>query len=426
MYGQPLRLDQLLRETVERNPLVEAARARVSAARGSRVTAGTLQNPVLTYQVENAAFPGRGASPGMLQETSSFTTIPLEPLWQRNPRVQRADEDVRAAEADLAAVRHQVAGNLARSFFRVSLAQVSARAAADVEEGLDSLVRYTSTRVREGAAAEGDLIRLQVEQDRATTEKVLQQAELAQARAALAPFLNDSVGISRSMEIVVAMDDTLPMGSPILPPANAFLARALASRPDLLAARARARAADAETALQRTLLVRNLGATFGSKRTAGVSSMIAGLSIPFPLFDQNRGEVQRATGERLAVERELVWMERQASAEVAGAYEAAQMLTNQLASLQSRFLSRATEARRIAVAAYQEGAVPLLQVIDATRTLAEARITYYRTLYARHQALLNLYIAAGLDPADALSMTPPSTGSSDESRGATPAAREKN
>ncbi len=402
-------LGDVVRTAVERSPLIAAARARAAATRGSRVTAGTLSNPTLTYQIENAGFPGRAAPVGHVAETSSFITLPLEPLWLRWSRVQRADEDVQAAEAEVSEARRQVAGDAARSFFRVAAAQLSVAAASNIQAGLDSLVRYTGARVTAGAAAEGDLIRLQVERDRAAIDRLLQQVELARARAALAPFLADSARSSDRLGLVVVVEDSLFGGGSTLAPESAFVARAVV-RPDVLAARARARAAGAEMTLQRLLVVRQFGATFGTKSTAGVSSMIAGLSLPFPIFDQNRGEVQRAAGERLASERALTWVERAAAADVGAAYESARLLTADGAPFDGQFLGRAAEARRIAVAAYQEGAVPLLQVLDATRTLADARGAYYRALFARQSSLLELYAAAGMDPLDAFMMATPVAG----------------
>ena len=130
--------------------------------------------------------------------------------------------------------------------------------------------------------------------------------------------------------------------------------------------------------------------------------MIAGLSLPIPLFDRNQGEVRRAAAERTAVERELAWVERTATAEVAGAYAAAGVLGAAVAALPPNSLERAAQARRIALEAYREGAAPLLHVIDATRTLAEARLSHYRALFALRQGLLELYALAGLDPGAAL------------------------
>jgi outer membrane protein, heavy metal efflux system len=408
----PLTLRSVLSIASRSNPLVTAAEGRLRAARGSRITAGTFGNPIVTYQVENAPFPGRASPVGLDAERSTFATLPLEPLWQRGLRVRRAGGDVQAAEANLVATRRQVMLDAARAFHRVALAQASRAASADVLAGLDSLVRYTTARVKEGATAEGDLLRLQVERERVATEQAMQEAELAQARALLQPYLvadpSAPSGEPAARDLVVGDDagGAVASDASALPARDDVARRALLARPDVLAAQARARGAGAEVGLQRTLSVRQLGATFGNKRINGSNSLIAGLSLPIPLFDQNRGEIQRAQGERTAAEQELAWTTRRAMAEVVGAYDAAQVLSTQVATLQKGFLARAEESRRVALAAYREGAAPLLQVLDATRTLGDARLTYLRARYAQQDAILALYVAAGLDPADALSKSP--------------------
>jgi outer membrane protein TolC len=61
------------------------------------------------------------------------------------------------------------------------------------------------------------------------------------------------------------------------------------------------------------------------------------------------------------------------------------------------YLARADEVRRIALGAYREGAIPLIQVIDAARAWGEARIAYYQILYAQHESVLALLVAEGVD-----------------------------
>ena len=131
--------------------------------------------------------------------------------------------------------------------------------------------------------------------------------------------------------------------------------------------------------------------------------MVAGFSMPLPIFDPNRGEIARASAERDAAAFELAAHERMARAELAGAYEAANLLTERASLLvrtssgRPSFLARADEARRIALGAYREGAVPLLQVIDAARAWGEARLAFYETLYAQHESVALLLFARGDD-----------------------------
>lgn len=44
--------------------------------------------------------------------------------------------------------------------------------------------------------------------------------------------------------------------------------------------------------------------------------MLLGVSLPIPLFDQNRGEVQRAVGERAPAGQGQAWAKGQADGEV--------------------------------------------------------------------------------------------------------------
>jgi outer membrane protein TolC len=133
--------------------------------------------------------------------------------------------------------------------------------------------------------------------------------------------------------------------------------------------------------------------------------------LPIPLFDRNRGEVARATAEREAAEFELAAQQRAVQAEVSGAFQAARLLTERATALAAgdslpsgagratavAYLARADEARRIALGTYREGAVSLLQVLDAARARGDARLAFFRTLFAQHQSVFALLAAEGID-----------------------------
>ena len=61
-----LTLSALLSRVTTQHPLLDAAMARVAAARGTVRTAGALPNPVLNYAVEGARFPGERRAVMML------------------------------------------------------------------------------------------------------------------------------------------------------------------------------------------------------------------------------------------------------------------------------------------------------------------------------------------------------------------------
>jgi outer membrane protein TolC len=111
--------------------------------------------------------------------------------------------------------------------------------------------------------------------------------------------------------------------------------------------------------------------------------------------------VARATAERDVARFELAAQERLAYADIMGASTAARLLTDRVETLArpgtDGLLARADEMRRIALGAYREGAIPLVQVLDAARAWGETRLTFYRALYAQHQAVLSLVVANGGD-----------------------------
>ncbi len=362
---EPVSLLQVLDSVAARYPSLEAARARVRAARGSRSTAGTLGNPILMYQVDNQPLPGRAAPP--------------------------MDREIMLTATD----RQRIELDATRAFYRMARAQVALAAARDLTAWLDSVLAYNRSRVKEGVAAEADLIRSELERDRAEADATMQEADLARARAELSVFL----GEEPRPFAVVALD------APLALPDVALAGRA---RPDIRAARERVAAAGAGMTTERTNLIRQLGITVGTKRTSGTTSLIAGVSMPFPLFDQNRGAIARAAAEHEAATFELAAQERIGRAEIVGAAESARLLTERAGVLAGPargqgYLARADEARRIALGAYREGAVPLIQVIDAARAWGEAQLVYYQILYAQHESVVQLLVAEGVDIASALS-----------------------
>ena len=437
-----LTLRALLVSVAAGHPLVAAARARVRAAEAARTTAGTFSNPVLGFEVDNTPFPWNHSitlPPGMERESMTTATIPLEPLYQRSPRIRQAAAELRATRADAVGERQRVAAEAARAFYRTALAQVGVDVARDLASWLDTLVSYNSKRVDQGAVAEADLIRSQLERDRALADQAIEEAELARARAQLSSFLGDVSEQERlASRTIVVRAGSAPMplglatrqaqsanasqaGGPHGDTASSRRSGSGGQRPDVLAARERVAASRAGVTSERTMLLRQLGATFGVKQSAGSSSMIAGVSLPLPLFDQNRGEVARAQAEREVAAFVLADKERTASADVSGALEAAQVLTDRAqlltgattsaASAPASFLARADDARRIALGAYREGAVPLIQVLDAARAWGEARRVFYQILYEQHESVLDLLAAEGIDFQEALNDTAQHTSS---------------
>jgi len=391
-----LTLRTLLLEVRARHPSIEAARARVRAALGNRSWAGAIDNPTFGVQLENVTVPGRPPAP-MERETIYSAMLPLETLYQRGPRVRRAGAELAAARADTGALALQLALDAAQAYYQTALAQLELDTATDLAAWLDSLAAYNRVRAKEGLAAEADLLRSEVERDRMTAEASIRAAELAGARAGLAEFLPQA---DSSLRVALPV---APIGEP--PDAAGFTV----SLPRIEVQRQRLRAMDAAVTAERTMVIPQVGIMVGAKESVGSTSLVGGVSLPLPLLNRNGGRIARAKGERDAAAFELAREERSARSALAAATQASRRLTRETMRIgektadgASAYLTRAEEVRRIALGAYREGAVPLFTVVDAARTWGEARVTYYKLLFAQHKAVLALFAARGIDPLEAL------------------------
>lgn len=379
--AQSITLEDAVRAAAA-NPSVGAARARVRAAQGTLRTARAWTNPTFTYQVEKAPLPG-ARSMALEREESIIAMLPLAPMYQLGPRTARARFEVLSAEYEFRDAQRMVSVAAASSFFRAATAQVGLRSAEEVGSWLDTLVVYTTHRVREGAAAEVDLLRLQVERGRADVDLAMSRMNLARELAELSALTGveaDSVNI----DFFSSIDSAKGYSS-----LDSLIALALTGRPDLAGASARVEAAASGVVLERRGVLRDLDAMVGVMRMEEGSSMMAGVSLPFPLFDRNAGEIQRARAELKVAEFDRELARRRIISDIRSGFIATRSLQAALQKT-SALVSKAEEARRITESAYREGAVPLNQVIDAARALAEARQSYAMAYFGWRQNLFEL------------------------------------
>ena len=372
------------------NPMLGAANAHVRAARGGLSSARTWTNPVVSVESQQMSEQGHGLP--SQRETMTTAMIPLEPFYQRGPRIQRARALIRASEADVLTQRQQVAIDAADTYYQVALAQVSVSATRSLAQWFDTVVTYNAVRVREGVTAEADLIRSELERDHVLNELAMAESELAQAEADIQTFIRggrDAAGVQ------VDVDSVPLVASRII---------TTTVRPEVEAARQRVVASEAAAAGEKRLFLRELGAMVGTKTMGGSSSLVTGFTVPFPLLDQNRGSIDAARADRDAAKFDLEFEQRRADADRLGAEKAARILSQRVAAFGSGprgYLARAEESRRIALGAYREGGATLLQVIDAARAWREARDSYFETLFAQHRAVIRLMAAHGVDILDA-------------------------
>lgn len=384
----PLTLERAVERFLARNLAVEAARYRVDAARADRVAAALRPNPTLTLSAENLKLSGPTPA-GDLYEVTSSLSYPIELGDKKRLRTEAADASILLAEAQFADVMRQRLGELKRAFRDVLLARAARDHALEIRRTFDTLVEFNRVRVEEGAIAEGELLKVRLERGKHETALVQTELALRQAGIRLLDLLGESdFGAAGTVEGALEVTATLP-------DVEALRAAALRERPSLRAAEHTVALAARRVALERARATVDLSPFFGLRRVGENNTVLFGIAIPLPIHDRNQGAIARAIAEERTAEADHALQRNRVLAEVESAWHAWQAARSQAAVFERELLRQAEESHAIALAAYQEGALGLVEYLEAQRTLGNVRHEYARSLFDAHAALVTLEQAVG-------------------------------
>ncbi len=390
-----LDLDQAVEIALSRHGGLDAARAAIEARAGSTRQAGLLPNPVFSLQTENWRFygtPGFSASRNL--DVFAWVGIPIETAGKRTRRVELAEADERIAEHKRQRVAWGIRQSVKKAYWEVLAAVSDVEMLARSRETLQRLENYHEVQVRQGAMAEVDLIKVRVEAGRAAL--AVSGAEMEVGRGKIA--LLEAMGIP---ELNTDFEVRQPEARPVNLSWDAARATrqtvetALVHRPEILIGRAHVERARANVALQRSLARPDVTPYLGYKRNNAFHTLIGGFSISLPVRDKNTGRIEEALAEVRRRKADLRAVEARIGAEVAAALETVRRRQEILRSMETGMLDRARETSRIAQAAYQEGGVELLEVLDAQRAQNEISLFYSRSALDYQLSWVDLETASG-------------------------------
>jgi outer membrane protein, heavy metal efflux system len=387
---EPLRVtvDDALALLRRQSPELLAGALAVRAARGDVTTARLLPNPVVTAGVGN--FPlGRTNPPGLGVGDTVVSTVGVAqevPLWgKRGARIAAASEKEAAAEAARDDLDRQLAFEVRSRFIALLESSERLRLARENLDRYRETVRVTSARARAGDVSPAEADKVALEQRGFEQEVDAAALDRREAAAALLPLLG------------VAAPDVEPVGTLAATEApsaaDELTADALARRPDLRAAERERAAAEAALRLARAQPWPNV--TVGLSYTHSEFTVSGDLpnqlgttfSVPLPVFDRNQGEIVRAESAAAIARHQSDRLRLEIAQEVRAAVERYTIARARVHRFEDGFLRQAREARQAADVSYREGAVSLLEFLEAERT-------YIATERDRLDALRDLDTAA--------------------------------
>jgi outer membrane protein, heavy metal efflux system len=376
---------------LRQHPILTADRARVQVAEGRRQQLSLRPNPRLYLQNENARVGG-GSSPFRFsQETDTFAYASqvFESAGKRDRRVELATEILRGRQLEVDDRRARIALNVLNAYWAAAGAQRIRDVLKNNLAILEQAVEYHRHRVREGAAAEVDLIRINLEKEQVSVQ--FENARQESRRLRLQLFRE----MGEPDQAGVALTGDLEAIDPVPAPS---IDEALRRRPDLRLAQQSIEQAKASTRLEQANARPDPEVLFGYKRTVGFNTVIAGLQLSLPFRNRNQGSIASSLAEQRAAEFDLQSAVLAARSDILSAQSEVEQKRQLLAGTFPRIRAEAQDIARIARAVQREGAGDLLRLLDAERANLQTELLYVQTLIEYRLALTNLQAVTGMLP----------------------------
>ena len=349
-------MNAVLTLAMERRAEIAAARARVRAAEARPAIVGALEDPMVSASIDHLPFMFNGADVSFSVEQR----FPLSGIRAHRRAAARADIDRFRAEVVRAQLDVALEAGVAFLMLQerrrtAELLQAQLASARDV-------VAAANARYGAAVAPQSDVLIAEVEVARLMAEA----ASLAQEIRAVEAMLNASLALDPST-LVPALAAT-PAGSPL--PSEGVRAQVVA-RPELDAARAAVRRAEAEIdvmkSMFRPMATVRTGPAYTMAEGKGLMVMV-GVSIPLRRSALRAG-VAEAEAMRAMAASEVDAMTRMFEGEATSAGHEVNAARDRFAAVRDNVLPRARAAIGPSLSGYAAGQLPLTTVIAAVQSL---------------------------------------------------------
>ncbi len=384
-------LDALVAETLERNPELKFYEAEIAAAKGGRKTAGLLANPELSGGVGNKTIRGGGVN----AEGVAWSVSVLQPFeWPGRLGLRKAiaNRDIELAELGYARFKVALAGRVRALAYGLFAAQEKAAATREVAERFKAL---REVLVQRDPAGLTPLLETRViEATELTMQRKASDATLATQSALLE--MNQLRGVAPDTRLAVSQTHLA------FRPAESLETLTALAHTNNFELRLRA----IELAQQgfRVDLAKNerypaisLGPTISEENAGDHERIIGvGVSLPLPLWNRNKGNIQTAMARQMQAEVSLNVTAREVERKVIEAALTYETKLRQMASWRPDSVEHFREAAELADRHYRLGAVQISVYVELQKQYLEAVESLLDTKKEALEAAQNLELLTGL------------------------------
>ncbi|MFZ3017642.1 MAG: TolC family protein [Gallionella sp.] len=318
---------------------------------------------------------GNRNSPGTSQRSLGLTlSYLLYDFGSRAANEENARQLFVAASATQDSTVQAVFLSAVQAYYQTQATQAALDAAHEAERAAKQSFAAAEARYLTGSATPADKLQAQTAYSQATLNRIAADGNLKKTGGSLANIIG--LDANRNVALAAANGEVLPAA--FEQDVNSLIEEAKRQRPDLIAAEAQVKAAEANADAARAAGKPSisLSASTNQVNSAGATSRGSslGVSLSVPLF-AGYAPTYRVRAAEAQVEAQQARTERvrlQVALDVWNAYQNLVTATQSLRT-SADLLSSATQSERVALGRYRAGVGNMLDVLNAQSVLASAR-----------------------------------------------------
>ncbi|MCG3774883.1 MAG: Cobalt-zinc-cadmium resistance protein CzcC [Nitrospira sp.] len=381
-------LDHIINLALERNPAIAGAQSVIQQDEGRRTQAGAYPNPTLGGGTGSGAL--RDPTTGGPRVTEYNLTLHQTVEWpgMRAARKDAAEAGLAGATVGLDEAKLNLIAEVKQVFYELLLAERTVDLLQQNLEIVQEVARIVKARVRSGEGPQFESVKAEVEVLKAKQEMTKAKNAVRVKLVGLDTLTSGALGPRYKVQ-----GDFRSLREHLDP--EQMAARDLSQHPVLKRHGKLVEQAEFTVSKERQARVPNVTFFGGYARDAGREAVIAGASLPTPLWYLQQGHIATALGTQRKEEAELLRARNEINRAINQHAREAETAQEQILVYEEGLLKQAQEALRIAQLSFRQGASSLLDVLDAQRVQRQITVDYNLARFELSLALTRFERALG-------------------------------
>lgn len=378
-----MKLEDAITKAIEASPRLQSSKAGFDAAKGAERQAGYWPNPELEFEAENVSGDGQYSGTNSAEYTYGLSQK-IEIGGKRSSRKNAAKAVSEAAKVSFMAERMNLERDVHIAYANVLAEEEALELAIEQEKLAKEVLQTVSKRVE--AAREPEIQKSKAEVAYATSviSREQEERQLKVSKKNLAQLLGES-SLSSSLDHSHFFELDAPL-------AIETYQEKLRNAPEVLIASHLEQEKESMLSFEKAQNIPDPRLNVGVRdfRENGSQAFLFGVSFPIPVMNLNQGNIAKASAELSRARSDSRQMELTLEQSLMENWQHWQTSYSEAKSLKNKILPAADKAFKLAWAGYEKGKFPYLEVLDAQRTLFDARAQYHNSLKNYHSSRANV------------------------------------